>query len=113
MTPESLLEPSVTFDGETLHLSGTVTYRTVEKVWKDGLVKIKGGLNKLLVDLGGLTQCDSSGLALCVAWGREAHAQKKNIDFINVPVFVQDLVRVYGLDKVLSIKPISRSNNKN
>ncbi len=104
MTPESLLEPRVTLINETITLSGVVTYRTARKVWQEGLTLIKNCINQFSVDLGELTQCDSSGLALCTAWSRAAFSQKKKIVFVNVPGFVQDLLRVYGLDKALSIK---------
>lgn len=104
MTPNSFLIPEVTLKGETLALSGIITHKTVMKVWQDGLPFIKHKVKHPIVDLSGLTQCDSSGLALCTAWGRAAHEHRKNIVFINVPIFVQDLLRVYGLDKVLTIK---------
>jgi anti-anti-sigma factor len=103
MTPDSLTEPKLNLTDETLVLSGIVTHKTVAKVWKEGLSLIQK-VKQLSVDLGGLRQCDSSGLALCVAWSRAAYQHNKNIQFINVPAYVRDLLRVYGLDKVLMIK---------
>lgn len=104
MTPDSFLEPEITLTGGTIAVSGVVTHRTVVKIWQDGLVMIKNKAKQLSVDLGGLTQCDSSGLALCTAWSRAAHQHRKTIEFVNVPVFVQDLLKVYGLDRILSIQ---------
>lgn len=104
MTPNSFLDPEMTLNGETLALSGIITHKTVMKIWQEGLALIKNRVKHPVIDLGGLSQCDSSGLALCTAWGRVAHQEGKNIVFINVPIFIQDLLRVYGLDKVLTIK---------
>lgn len=104
MTPDSFLEPEIVLKGETLVLSGIVTHKTVVKVWQEGLRLIKKQYQDLSIDLGGVTQCDSSGLALCTAWARAAFQIRKNIAFTRVPSFMQDLLRVYGLDKVLNVK---------
>lgn len=104
MTPDSFLEPEIQLTDGIISLSGVVTHKTVVKIWQEGLGMIKNKVKNLSVDLAGLRQCDSSGLALCTAWSRAAHEHNKAIEFVNVPLFVQDLLKVYGLDKILSIK---------
>lgn len=101
MTPDSFVEPELSGDEKTLILSGIVTHHNVKKVWQRGLDKIKNMVNPFSIDLGGLTQCDSSGLAICTAWSRAAYQQQKKVEFINVPVFLKGLFRVYGLETVL------------
>ncbi len=87
-------------------VDGIVNFNNVVLVWQRGITMI-GALENIKVNLKGLLQCDSSGLALFVEWVRTAKEQNKKIVFTDVPNFVQDISRVYGLDGVL---PISWEN---
>jgi phospholipid transport system transporter-binding protein len=58
-------------------------------------------LSEITIDLQNVTQSDSSGLALLVAWMRMARMQQKKIIFLNVPAFLKDLARVSGLSGLL------------
>ena len=60
-----------------------------------------GPLSEITIDLKNVTQSDSSGLALLVAWMRMARAQQKKMIFLNVPSFLKDLARVSGLSALL------------
>ena len=85
---------------------GIVNFNNVILAWQKGITMI-GAIENIKVNLKGLLQCDSSGLALFVEWVRTAKEQNKKILFENVPNFVQDISRVYGLDGVL---PVSWEN---
>ena len=86
-----------------LELNGEVNFDNVVDVLKKSL-DVFPSLPTITIDLKNLTKSDSSGLALLVAWMRRARAEKKNIKFLNMPSFMQDLARVSGLNKLLSGK---------
>ncbi len=83
-------------------LNGVVHFENVESLWRQGLA-LMNSLQDIQVDLKGLSQSDSSGLALLTAWVRAARAQDKKIVFTHVPSFMQDIVRVCGLDGILPV----------
>jgi len=83
-------------------VNGIIDFNNVVGAWQKGITMI-GALENIKVNLKDLSQCDSSGLALFVEWVRTAKEQNKKIVFMNVPNFVQDISRVYGLDGVLPV----------
>lgn len=85
---------------------GVINFNNVSSILNQGITMI-GGLDNIKVNLKELSQTDSSGLALFVAWVKVAKEQNKKIVFTNVPGFVKDISRVYGLDEVL---PVSWEN---
>lgn len=89
-----------------IEVKGTIHFDNVVPLLKQGIAFINT-LENIKVDLKNLLQCDSSGLALLVAWVRAAQEQHRSIVFIHVPNFMQDIVRVYGLDGIL---PVSWEN---
>ncbi len=58
-------------------------------------------LSEITVDLKNVSQSDSSGLALLVAWMRMAVTQQKKMVFVNVPSVLKELARVSGLSALL------------
>lgn len=86
-----------------LELNGEVNFDNVVDILKESL-DVFPSLPTITIDLKNLTKSDSSGLALLVAWMRRARAEKKNIKFLNMHSFMQDLARVSGLNKLLSGK---------
>lgn len=92
-------------DGATIKIVGDVDFQSVVSIWKQGLVLMQS-MQKIKVELSGLKKCDSSILALCSAWIRAAHSKKKEIVFLALPAFMQDLVRVHGLDGVLPVQKV-------
>ena len=61
-------------------------------------------LASVRVDLSGIEQSDTSGLAMLVDWLRKAKSQHKDIVFTKMPKLMLDLGRVYGLDSILPVK---------
>lgn len=84
----------------SLSLSGSVNFDNAAEMFVQGTRLIEK-MKKVKVDLRDLLHCDSSGLALLTGWQRLSLKHHKEIVFINVPAFMQDIFRVYGLDKVL------------
>lgn len=87
----------------TLQVTGQIQFDTVMTLYQESESLISM-MKEIVIDLKNLEHGDSSGLALCTAWMRMAEAQKKSLHFINMPLFMQDLIRVYGLDSVLPIQ---------
>jgi len=56
---------------------------------------------RISIDLAGVTRSDSAGLALLVEWLRESDRLGKTITFLNMPVQMQSIARVCGLEAIL------------
>ncbi len=54
-------------------------------------------------DLSGVQTCDSSALAVLLAWQREARAAGRSIELSGVPQDMLSLATVYGVDEILPI----------
>jgi ABC-type transporter Mla MlaB component len=89
------------FDEHTLVVDGDIRFENVVDICERGIVLMKTLKSPVMINCGGLINCDSSSLALCTAWVRAAVAQKKKIVFVHIPSFMQDLIRVHGLDTLL------------
>lgn len=91
-------------DGQLLEVKGHVYFSNVVSLQQEGFSFITMPTVKAVkVDLKNLVNCDSSGLALLVGWVREAKKQHKDIQFVNPPSFLQDILKLFGLDSVLPI----------
>jgi anti-anti-sigma factor len=97
---------SLEVSNNVITVNGVINFNNMVLAWQQGTAMI-GALENVKINLKGLSQCDSSGLALFVEWVRTAKTQNKKIVFISVPSFVQDISRVYGLEGVL---PVSWEN---
>jgi phospholipid transport system transporter-binding protein len=86
-------------DGDTLMLSGPVTLANVAQVLEEGLQQIRDGART--VDLGGVTELDSSLLAMLLAWLREAKGRNAEVAFANLPQGLETIARLYGVDGLL------------
>lgn len=83
-------------------IKGDVNFSNVIALQQQGIALINT-MADIKISLKELSHCDSSGLALLTAWIRLAKVQKKPITLVHVPSFMQDIVRVYGLDSVLPV----------
>ena len=91
-------------ESQSLEVKGHVHFSNVVELQSQGVSLIGRALIKTVtVDLKNLVNCDSSGLALLVGWVREAKKQNKNIQLINLPPFLKDILKLFGLDSVLPI----------
>ena len=53
------------------------------------------------VDLGGVGESDSAGLALLIEWLRVARQQQKQIRFANVPAQIEALARISEVEDLI------------
>ena len=88
-------------EGRKLMLSGPVTLANAARVLAEGRQHLAEGART--VDLGEVTDLDSSLLALALAWARDARAEKRELAFANIPEALQTLSRLYGVEALLPL----------
>jgi phospholipid transport system transporter-binding protein len=59
--------------------------------------------NAVAVDLRGVERADSAGVAVLIAWMRQARAAQRDIRFLNMPSQMLNIARVSGLDAILPL----------
>jgi phospholipid transport system transporter-binding protein len=90
-------------EGRRIVVSGAVTLANVARVTEAGRPHLDEGV--AIVDLGEVTEMDSSLLAMLLAWLREAKAKQREVRFANLPEALQTIARLYGVDGLLPIAP--------
>ena len=86
-------------DGARMTVSGPVTLANVTAVLEEGRRHLREGVRT--VDLGEVTELDSSLLAALLAWLRDARAAGQEIGLANLPDALRTLARLYGVDGLL------------
>jgi phospholipid transport system transporter-binding protein len=85
-------------DGRLL-LEGPVTLGNVAGLLEEGRRQLADGV--AAVDLAGVTELDSSALALLLAWLRDARAAGRSLAFANLPEGLRTIARLYGVEELL------------
>ncbi|MFD4651740.1 STAS domain-containing protein [Streptomyces sp. NPDC058441] len=98
-----------TRSGPVIELAGELDHDTAPEI-RDLLpsLPIKHG-QQLVVDLGGLTCCDSSGITVLIAARNIALAAHSTIVLAGVPDVVSRILRIVGLDQVLPTYPTAEA----
>jgi phospholipid transport system transporter-binding protein len=68
-----------------------------------GEAAISGGDSRF--DLSAVKRCDSSAVALLLAWQRAAHARGLRLELEGVPADLCSLATLYGVDSLISCPP--------
>ncbi|MFJ1600308.1 STAS domain-containing protein [Streptomyces sp. NPDC088261] len=91
--------------GPVLELAGDLAYDSAPRV-RDLLptLVLEPG-QQLLIDLGGLTFCDSSGITVLIAARNHALAARATLALAAVPDHVARILRLVGLEPVLPSYP--------
>jgi phospholipid transport system transporter-binding protein len=80
---------------DRLLLEGEVTVDTVARILAETGREDRDAA--AVVDFGGVTEVDSAGVALALAWLREAGAAGRTLRFENLPPAMAKLLRLYAL----------------
>ncbi len=88
-------------DGERMGVSGAVTLAGVAALLEQGRAQILDGAR--VVDLSGVTELDSSVLAMLLAWLREAKSRDRELAFTGLPGGLTAIARLYGVDGLLAV----------
>lgn len=86
-------------DVHTLRLSGPVRIDTVTTLLQNSAPSF--GQARTVVDFSGVTDIDSSALALMLQWRREAELAGGAIRFLEVPDNIRVLAELYGVTFLL------------
>ena len=88
-------------EGRRLIVSGPVTLANVARLLEEGRRHLEEGVQS--VDLGEVTEMDSSLLALVLAWVRDAKARQQEVSLTNLPAALQTIARLYGVEGLLPV----------
>ena len=87
----------------SLCLSGELSFKTVPALVANNKDFLSNG-NSIDIDLSDVSRADSAGVALLIEWQRQAQKQNKSICFTNIPSQMLAIVRLSGVDDLLSLK---------
>ncbi len=90
-------------DGERLYVSGPVTLANVAGLLDEARAPLADGVSA--VDLGAVTELDSSLLAALLSWLREAKARDRALSFAHLPQDLLTLAQLYGVAQLLPQDP--------
>ncbi len=85
-----------TLAGERSRVVGSLEFATVTRLLPLGAAAIEGG-HAALIDLKGVTDSDSSGLALLIEWLSVAKQAQRSLQYENMPA---QLLQLAGLSEV-------------
>ena len=86
-------------DGERLLIAGPVTLANVAQLVQEARAPLADGVRA--VDLGEVTEVDSSLLAVLIAWLREAKAEGRTLTYARLPEDLRTLAQLYGVAELL------------
>jgi len=90
-------------DGERLFVSGPVTLANVAGLLEEARTAFADGVRA--VDLGEVTELDSSLLAVLLSWLREAKGRGRELSFARLPQDLVTLAQLYGVAQLLPQDP--------
>lgn len=88
----------------TYYLSGELSFETVPRLWQQSQGVLKDKVVSVIFDLTEVTQSDSSGVALLIAWTRSFHRQSRTIYFVHLPKQMLAIIQLAGLKNIVPIK---------
>lgn len=91
-------------------ISGSLTFQTVPRFQDQADSLLRGNALSVTIDMQGVIQADSAGLALMIEWLQMARAAKRELVFAHIPEQMRDLIRVNGLQQMFSLE--NGQNNK-
>lgn len=85
-------------------LSGVLGFPTATALLKQSR-ELFEGQQTIEVDLKGVTQADSAGLALLLEWVSQARPGGRQIRFLNIPEQISALARISDVEELLGVPP--------
>jgi phospholipid transport system transporter-binding protein len=89
-------------DGERSRVNGVLHFTTVTSLLHEGSEAIANG-RAAVIDLAGVKDSDSSGLALLIEWLSIAHAAQRSLRYENIPVQLHQLARLSEVEELLTV----------
>jgi phospholipid transport system transporter-binding protein len=88
-------------EGERSRVNGVLHFTTVTSLLREGSEAIANG-RAAVIDLAGVKDSDSSGLALLIEWLSIAHAAQRSLRYENIPVQLHQLARLSDVEELLT-----------
>jgi phospholipid transport system transporter-binding protein len=88
-------------DGERSCVNGVLHFTTVTALLGHGSEAIVNG-RASVIDLAGVKDSDSSGLALLIEWLSVARAAKRSLRYENIPAQLHQLARLSDVEELLT-----------
>jgi phospholipid transport system transporter-binding protein len=88
-------------EGERARVNGMLHFTTVTALLRSGSDAIANG-RAAVIDLSGVKDSDSSGLALLVEWLSVARLERKTLRYENIPTQLHQLARLSDLEELLT-----------
>ena len=88
-------------DGERARVKGVLHFTTVTTLLRLGSDAIANG-RATVIDLSGVKDSDSSGLALLIEWLSIARAAGKSLRYENIPTQLHQLARLSDVEELLT-----------
>ena len=88
-------------DASGLALRGSLTAETVPRLWRQSSQLFDESRKSLSIDLAGVTEADSAGLALLVTWAGQAALAKVALRYAAVPERLLSLARISEVEDLL------------
>jgi phospholipid transport system transporter-binding protein len=82
-------------------VDGVLHFTTVTALLRSGSEAIANG-RAAIIDLAGVKDSDSSGLALLIEWLSIARAERKSLRYENIPVQLHQLARLSDVEELLT-----------
>ena len=82
-------------------LSGVIDQNTVPDIWKQREI-LNSKQNKIIIDLSTVSHSDSAGIALLTCLQKEATERRQNIQFVNIPDQLQQIIQLSHLEDILN-----------
>ncbi len=90
-----------TQDGERSRVIGVLHFTTVTALLRAGSDAIANG-RAAVIDLCGVKDSDSSGLALLIEWLSIARSERKSLRYENIPTQLHQLARLSDVEELLT-----------
>jgi phospholipid transport system transporter-binding protein len=88
--------------GERSRVNGVLHFTTVTTLLSEGSAAICDG-RAAVIDLAGVKDSDSSGLALLIEWLSIARASSRGLRYENIPAQLQQLARLSEVEELLTV----------
>jgi phospholipid transport system transporter-binding protein len=92
-------------EGERLYVSGPATLATATQLLEAARAPLAAGVRR--VDLGEVTELDSSLLAVLFEWLRAAKSGGHTLSLARLPADLKSLAQLYGVAELLREEPAS------
>lgn len=86
--------------GDLIKVSGNLTIDTVSAMVQELSPLLVDGANQ--VDLGGVSEVDSSAVALLLEWQRQAGARGARLSWAALPEAIHNLATLYGVQDLIA-----------